>query len=164
MILIKRKLYHFQPYVCFPASSFNKVFNAKVYPTYFLYQERGAFEFASGGYINDTLLIERLYLGLFCTISIIISVREIDRGYSAFNKWYFSNIVLCTLFVLLISSRMAIASILIVFILRFFYTKRIKLQLVFALGLLLVLITSLALNNSLKERIFFTQNNKTNLS
>lgn len=130
---------------------------------YFLYQQQEVFKFASGGFVNDVLLIERLYLGFMCTISIIISVQEIDKGYSNDNKWYFANIVLCGLFVLLISSRIALACILFIFILRFFYVKQLKLQLLYALGLLTILSLSILVNNNLQERFFFTNNSEKNV-
>lgn len=127
---------------------------------YFHFEETGVFQFASGGFINEVLVLERLYLGFVCVISIIVSVQEIDKGYKDANKWYFANIVLSTVFILLISSRIALVLLIVLFILRLFYIKKKRNHIFFAFGLLLLLISAFALNENLRERIFFTNNAK----
>ena len=124
---------------------------------YFFYMEEGVFNFANGAFIEDVLIIDRLYLGFFCVLSIVSSFGLIGNTFKSSNKWFFANIVLCTVFVLLISSRLAIVLLLLLFVLRIFYSKHKKKYAFFMLGISLIIIAAFSLNKNLQERFFYTQ-------
>lgn len=127
---------------------------------YNYYVEIGEFSFASGPAINEVLIIDRLYLGYLCSLSIVSSIALIGSRYNEYNKWYLANIVLNTLFVLLISSRVAIILLLLVLILKVFYTTRRKVLLGFFGATLGVVILAFALNENLRDRFFYNHDNQ----
>ena len=128
-----------------------------LYNMYWFYLQEGVFNFSAGLAIKDVLIIDRLYLGFLCIISIIASMVLIGKKYSKYNTWYFTNIVLCIGFVLLISSRVAIILLLALFFLKIFYAKKKKQYLFFFFGIAILIITAFSLNKNLMERFFYTQ-------
>lgn len=131
---------------------------------YWFYINEGEFNFASGGAVDEVLIIDRLYLGFLCVLSIIASLGLMGGKYNDDNKWYFSNIVLNIGFVLLISSRVAILLLIILFLLKIFYTKNRKEYLFFFVGIIGIIVVAFALNKNLQERFFYSHNSKTNKS
>ncbi len=128
-----------------------------LYNMYWFYLQEGAFNFSAGLAIKDVLIIDRLYLGFLCVISIISSMVLIGKKYSEYNTWYFANIVFCVGFVLLISARIAIILLPVLFFLKIFYTKNKRQYLFFFLGIAAIIISTFALNKNLMERFFYTQ-------
>ena len=126
--------------------------------------QEGEFNFAFGGAINEVLIIDRLYLGFLCVLSILASIGLIGSQYSDYNKWYFANIVLCVCFVLLISSRIAIVLLIVLFFLRIFYTKRRKEYAIFFIGIVALVCIAFFLNKNLNERFFYAHTEKNNRS
>jgi O-antigen ligase len=108
------------------------------------------FDFAKGPIINETLPVQRLYLGLLCTISLIL---VLDRFFKNRQKLNLFLAVLFTLFVFLIAARIAIISVLIVIIYYVFIMIKAKYKYIFLL--LIISTTSMAvlLNNNLSKRI-----------
>ncbi|MFT4643978.1 MAG: O-antigen ligase [Planctomycetota bacterium] len=131
---------------------------------YWFYINEGEFNFASGGIIDEVLIIDRLYLGFLCVLSIIVSLGLIGNKYSKNNKWYFANIILNILFVLLISSRVAIILLIVLFFFKIFYSKRKKEYLFFLFGIIGIIVIAFSLNKNLQERFFYTQSTKANQS
>ncbi|MGV6828237.1 MAG: O-antigen ligase family protein [Flavobacteriales bacterium] len=129
---------------------------------YWFYLNEGAFNFASGAAIDKVLIIDRLYLGFLCVLSIVISLSLITLKYNNFNKWYFVSIVINVCFILLISSRIAILLLILLFILNIFYSK--KKYIYFLLGILSIIIISFSINKNLQERFFYTQSSSLNKS
>ncbi|QNJ97476.1 O-antigen ligase family protein [Constantimarinum furrinae] len=127
-----------------------------LYHLYFFYMREGEFNFAYGGEINEVLIIDRLYLGFLCVISVISSIGLIGNKYNEYNKWYFANIVLCSGFVLLISSRVAILLLILLFFLKIFYSKKKKEYVFFFLGIIGLMVVAFMLNKNLSERFFYT--------
>lgn len=127
-----------------------------LYHLYFFYMQEGEFNFASGSVINDVLIIDRLYLGFLCVLSIISSIALIGDKYSDYNKWYFTNIVLCVGFVLLISSRIAIILLLVLFFLKIFYAKRKVEYIFFFIGIMSIITVAFMMNKNLSQRFFYT--------
>ena len=132
-----------------------------LYNLYFFYMDQGEFNFATGAIIDDVLIVDRLYIGFLCVISIILSIDLIGIKYNANNKWFFANIVLCIAFVLLISSRSAILLLLMVFFLKIRYTTNKKRYVFFFLGISLITIIAFSFNDNLKERFFYTNTTHT---
>ena len=75
--------------------------------------QTSAFNFAKGPIINETLPVQRLYLGLLCTISLILVLQRFFKNRQKLNLFLAA---LFTSFVFLIAARIAIFSILIVII------------------------------------------------
>ena len=125
--------------------------------------ETNNFEFAEGNIIRDLLLVDRLYFGFFCIVSILSSLSLFQEKIIE-KKWLLINITINVLFVLLISSRIAVFLLIILAITSGFYTKQ-KLKMLFTLfGLAIVLITAFSINKNLGERFFYTQSEDSNKS
>lgn len=73
--------------------------------------ETGSFNFSNGPIINDTLPLQRLYLGLLCVISLILVM---DRFFKMNKKAYLFLGIVFGSFVFLISARIAIITTVIV--------------------------------------------------
>lgn len=131
-----------------------------LYNLYFYYMQEGAFNFSSGNAINEVLIIDRLYIGFLCVLSIIFSIGLIGEKYNEYNKWYFANIVFTIGFVLLISSRIAILLLLVLFFLKIFYAKRKKIYVFFFLGVAGLVFIAFLLNKNLNERFFYAHSAK----
>jgi len=127
-----------------------------LYNLYFFYMQEGEFNFSFGGTINDVLIIDRLYLGFLCVLSVVSSIALIGNRYSDNNKWYFANIVLIVGFVLLISSRAAILLLLMLFFLKIFYSKSKKEYILFFVGVIGLIAIAFMLNKNLNERFFYS--------
>ena len=67
--------------------------------------ETGSFNFSNGPIINDTLPLQRLYLGLLCVISLILVM---DRFFKMNKKVFLFLAIIFGSFVFLISARIAI--------------------------------------------------------
>ncbi|MDA9151047.1 O-antigen ligase family protein [bacterium] len=131
---------------------------------YFFYLSNEEFKFATGSIINEVLIIDRLYLGILCIISIIASLGLMDKNFNATNKWYFTNIIINVIFVLLISSRVAIILLFLLYLIKIFYTKKRKTYFFFSIGIIGVTMISFYLNNNLRERFLFTNNTEKNVN
>lgn len=131
---------------------------------YFFYLSNEEFDFATGAIVDDVLIVDRLYLGFLCIISIIVSIGLMQKNYSPLNKWYFTNITINVIFVLLISSRVAIILLFLLFFIKLFYTKKINKYFFFFIGIIGVIMISFYLNKNLQERFLFTNNTEKNLS
>lgn len=127
-----------------------------VYHLYFFYMKEGAFNFANGAVINDVLIIDRLYLGILCVLSIVSSIYLMGNNYKSENKYYLANILLNVLFVLLISSRLAILLIVCLFILKVFYSKKPRKYIAFSIGIVVVIIGAFIFNKNLQDRFLYT--------
>ena len=124
---------------------------------YRYYIDTGAYNFSSGEIINEILILERLYLGFICVLSIVLSVGLFRKGNLGHNKWLYLNIILCSVFVFLVVSRIAIILIVILFCLQIFYSKHTK---KFALAFFCFLaFAALAffINDNLTQRFFYSQ-------
>ncbi len=77
----------------------------------------------------DALLIDRIYVGFLCVLSVIISYQSITKQFHPDNKYYLISIVLNVTYLLLIMSKTAIIILLFVAVLRQFYGKNKKIRL-----------------------------------
>jgi len=112
--------------------------------------QTSAFNFAKGPIINETLPVQRLYLGLLCTISLILVLQRFFKNRQKLNLFLAA---LFTSFVFLIAARIAIFSILIVII--YYVLTTLKAKYKYIALLLIISITSLVVlsNNNLSKRI-----------
>src|SRR5690606_27696353 len=52
-----------------------------LYNLYGLYSLEGEFSFADGAAVNEVLIIDRLYLGFICVLSVLTSIGLMGNGY-----------------------------------------------------------------------------------
>ncbi len=92
----------------------------------------------------DALLIDRIYVGLLCVISILISYKSITKKYHPDNRYYLVNIIVSSFYLLLIMSKTALIILFVIVIVRQFYGKPNKIRRMIAIGTI-VLITGISL-------------------
>ena len=122
----------------------------------FLIINTASFNFAKGPVINETLPVQRLYLGLLCTISLIL---VLERFFKKRRKMYLILALTFTVFVFLIAARIAMLSA-IVIIIYYSFIKLRSIQRYFALFLILA-VTSTAIfsNDNLSKRVLHLDDN-----
>ena len=116
--------------------------------------DTSSFYFSKGPLVNETLPVQRLYLGLFCCISFIFCLDFLFREKKFKRKvFYFLLAFIFAGFVFLISARIAIISIIIVIIFHLFSKTNTKFKLL-TLGSIigLLLIVSL-INPNISKRL-----------
>ena len=135
--------------------SFIAIFYSLVKIT-FLIINTASFNFAKGPVINETLPVQRLYLGLLCTISLIL---VLERFFKKRRKMYLILALTFTVFVFLIAARIAMLSA-IVIIIYYSFIKLRSIQSYFALFLILA-VTSTAIfsNDNLSKRVLHLDDN-----
>ncbi|SRX72513.1 hypothetical protein AEQU3_00335 [Aequorivita antarctica] len=84
----------------------------------------GSFALGDSPQVIESLLIDRLYLGLLSTFSILISFQAIQKKYHPNNNYYLANIFVNALFIILIASKIAVVSLFILLLIRQFYGQR----------------------------------------
>jgi len=87
----------------------------------------------------DALLIERVYLGFLCILSILIAYQSLKPDFHPNNKYYLASILLTVLYLFIIMSKVAIVILVAILLLRQFYGEHKKLRLFISLGLLLLI-------------------------
>ena len=119
-------------------------------------RETGEFIFDKGPLINQTLTVQRLYLGLLCCISLII---VLDRFFKKHKK---VNLVLAFIFssfVFIIAARIAIVSTIIILI----YYAFFRLQKTVSYFAILIIISSsiyiILNNNNISKRVLHVDDN-----
>ncbi len=135
------------------------------YKIILLVNRTGTFEFGNSQNAIDTLLIDRLYLGFLCVLSVVISIRRISKKYNRYNKYYVANIIINVLFIFLIVSRIAIITLIVLVIIQQLYGEN-KFKRIFISLIALTVICSIAfmLNDNLKKRFFYETEIKTEKS
>ncbi|MEZ4859402.1 MAG: hypothetical protein R2781_11395, partial [Flavobacteriaceae bacterium] len=118
-----------------------------------------AITFLESATVIETILVDRLYLGLLAVLSILASYQSLSQTYHPDNRYYLANIVLNVLFILFIVSRIAIIALLAIFILSLFHSRKRGPQLLFATGgILLAVMLAFVLNNDLRKKVFYKNN------
>lgn len=84
----------------------------------------GSFSLGESPQVVEALLIDRLYLGLLCTLSILISFQSIPKKYHPNNNYHLANILINGLFIVLIASKIALVAIFVWVLIRQFYGNR----------------------------------------
>lgn len=126
----------------------------------FILLNQGAeFSFLETGSIIEALLVDRIYLGLLCVMSILVSYNLLRKEYHPENRYYLANIILNVLFILCIISRVAILALVIIFILSLFYNKKRGPQLLFFVGFVFLSVVFIFIvNNDLRKQFFYNNN------
>ncbi|QAA82186.1 hypothetical protein EI546_10830 [Aequorivita sp. H23M31] len=84
----------------------------------------GSFALGNSPQVVESLLIDRLYLGLLSTFSILISFQSIKKDFHPNNNYHLANIFINLLFIVLIASKIAGISLFILLLIRQFYGQR----------------------------------------
>lgn len=121
------------------------------------------FTFLESATIVETILIDRIYLGLLSVLSILASYQLLRSQYHPDNRYYLLNIIMNVVFILFIVSRIAIIALLIIFILSLFYSKKRGPQILFATGsFVLIAVLSFVLNQDLRKKTLYANNIENN--
>src|SRR5690554_4610356 len=86
--------------------------------------DTGNFEWGNSPQVVESLLIDRLYLGLLSTFSILISFQSISKKYHPNNNYHLGNIFINVLFLVLIASKIATISLFVALLIGQFYGQR----------------------------------------
>ena len=118
--------------------------------------QTGVFNFTKGPLINETLPVQRLYLGLLCTFSLIFVFERLLKNQKKHNLFL---AVFFVFFVFLIAGRIAIVSVL--FIIIYYVFTFLKSYMRYVAVLLILLFSSVVMltNNNLSKRIFHSDDN-----
>ncbi|MFC7356133.1 O-antigen ligase family protein [Jejudonia soesokkakensis] len=150
-----------------PIKDFKKVYHAIIFSALLamiisginilmVVKETGAFDIWNPLNPLDTLLIERLYLGFLCVLSILASYQCMSATYKAENKYYLANIVLTIGFTFLIVSRYAILVLILLAILRLLYGKAKIIRVIVTLVIIGVVSTlAFIFNENIRKRFLY---------
>lgn len=100
----------------------------------------GSFALGDSPQVIESLLIDRLYLGILSTFSILISFQAIQKKYHPNNNYYLANIFINALFIILIASKIAVISLFVLLLIRQFYGQRKIWKAVIAFGAIAALV------------------------
>ncbi|MDA9850106.1 O-antigen ligase family protein [Flavobacteriaceae bacterium] len=118
--------------------------------------QTGVFNFTKGPLINETLPVQRLYLGLLCTFSLIFVFERLLKNRKKLNLFLALFFVF---FVFLIAGRIAVVSVL--FIIIYYVFTFLKSYMRYVAVLLILLFSSVVMltNNNLSKRVFHSDDN-----
>lgn len=84
----------------------------------------GNFALGDSPQVVESLLIDRMYLGILSTFSILISFKSIQTRYHPNNNYHLANIFINLAFMILIVSKISIVALVILLLVRQFYGSR----------------------------------------
>ncbi|MCG2429981.1 O-antigen ligase family protein [Aequorivita xiaoshiensis] len=94
----------------------------------------GSFSLGESPQVVESLLIDRLYLGMLSTFSILISFQAIKKKYHPNNNYYLANILINAIFIVLMASKIAMVTLFLLLLVRQFYGQRKIWKVAIALG------------------------------
>ncbi len=100
--------------------------------------ETGNFELGDSPQVIESLLVDRLYLGLLSILSIMLSFQSIKKTFHPDNGYYVANILINLVFIVAIGSKIALIALLILLLLKQFYGNNKRRQLLITGGILIV--------------------------
>ncbi len=100
----------------------------------------GSFALGESPQVVESLLIDRLYLGLLSTLSILVSFQSIPKKYHPNNNYHLANILINVLFIILIASKIALVALFLLLLIRQFYGQRKILKIIISSGIILALV------------------------
>lgn len=120
------------------------------------------FRFADYIILIESIQIDRLYLGFLSVLSILVSYHLLNSVYHPNNKYYLANIVVNVLFLVLILSKIAILTLVLILVLRQFYGSNKKIRIIALLGCVgLLSLVYFNVRGDLKQQGFLNENVKT---
>jgi hypothetical protein len=153
-----------------PVNNFKKINKAIIFSSlaaigyslvklFILLNQGVEFTFLESATVIEAILVDRIYLGLLAVLSILVSYQELRNYYHPDNRYYLANIIINVLFILFIVSRIAIITLLVIFILSLFHSKKRGPQILFATGGILLAATfAFVLNKDLRKKILYSNN------
>lgn len=84
----------------------------------------GSFTLGESPQVVESLLVDRLYLGMLSTFSILISVQALHKKYHPTNNYFLANILVNAIFIVLIASKIAMVALIVLLLISQFYGKR----------------------------------------
>ena len=123
------------------------------------YLQTKSLDLYEGGQINVLLGMERPYLAFFCTSGILAALVLI-KSFQSLKYYLINYIIFIILFIVTISARASVGTIVILGILYllFYYKVTLAKKLLFVFGIAVIVISSIAFNQNLKERFFVGEN------
>lgn len=114
--------------------------------------EAGSFEIASGEHINDLLIIERLYFGFINSLSIAFSLKIWSKTQKKYRIFLAINMLFSVCMLFIVVSRMAIITVLLLFMIKVFYETSLKKSLITTVLILGTVSAFFLLNDNLAKR------------
>lgn len=118
--------------------------------------QTGVFNFTKGPLINETLPVQRLYLGLLCTFSLIFVLERLLKNRKKYN---FFLAVFFIFFTFLIAGRIAVISVLFVIIYYVFTFLKSYMRYIAVLSIFVLISITAFTNNNLSKRLFHSEDN-----
>ena len=118
--------------------------------------QTGAFNFTKGPLINETLPVQRLYLGLLCTFSLIFVIERLLKNRKKHN---FFLAVFFIFFTFLIAGRIAVISVLFIIIYYVFTFLKSYMRYIAAFSIFVITSIVVFTNNNLSKRLFHSDDN-----
>src|SRR5690554_460732 len=95
-----------------------------VYHFVLITHDMGYFALGDSPQVVESLLIDRMYLGMLSVLSVLISYEGIKKTYHPNNNYHLANIAINIAFVLLIGSKISLLALLVLFVVRQCYGKK----------------------------------------
>ena len=118
--------------------------------------QTGVFNFTKGPLINETLPVQRLYLGLLCTFSLIFVLERLIKNRKKYN---FFLAVFFIFFTFLIAGRIAVISVLFIIIYYVFTFLKSYMRYIAVLSIFVLISITAFTNNNLSKRLFHSEDN-----
>lgn len=118
--------------------------------------QTGVFNFTKGPLINETLPVQRLYLGLLCTFSLIFVLERLLKNKKKYN---FFLAVFFIFFTFLIAGRIAVISVLFIIIYYVFTFLKSYMRYIAVLSIFVLISITAFTNNNLSKRLFHSEDN-----
>lgn len=114
------------------------------------------FTFLESATLIEAILLDRIYLGFLCVLSILASYQLLKKEYHPDNKYYLINIIVNVLFILFIVSRIAIITLVVIFLISLFHQNKRGPQILFATGsIFLIAFFAFIINKDLRKKILY---------
>ena len=118
----------------------------------------GSFALGESPQVVESLLIDRLYLGLLSTFSLLISFQAISKKYHPNNNYHLANIFINVLFIILIASKIAVISLFVLLLIRQFYGQRKIWKVLIAAGAITAVVgLFFILKNEKSDQLYTTE-------
>ncbi len=95
-----------------------------VYNFVLIAHSTGSFVLGDSPQVVESLLMDRLYLGMLCVFSIIISMQALKKQYHPENNYYLANILINAIFIILIASKISLVVLFVLLLVSQFYGQR----------------------------------------
>lgn len=114
------------------------------------------FKFGDSAMMIEGLLIDRIYLGLLCVLSILVSYASLQSRYHPNNRYYVGNILINVIFILFIVSRITIVALIFLFLMGQLYRAKRGPQMMVVTGAIIFIIAgAFILNKDFRHKLLY---------